>query len=395
MSAVPHLFTPTPATPDLWHYLADATRAGRPVVLYGMGNGADKIIAVCDCYGIPVSDVFASDGFVRGHSFRGKTVLSFTDVCKKYSTDRLIVLLSFASSRPDVLEAIARVAAVAETYAPDVPVCGTELYNAAFTEAHRVAIEAARALFSDDESRRVYDGILQYKLSGRLDTLRATESEPGEAMRTILHADRFRTVADLGAYNGDSIRALRAYAPSLSTVIAMEPDRRNFRKLDKYASTLAESGDALRVLPVQAGAWSHDQTLRFHGSGNRNAGLTDAPATEATIQPLPQTADNPYFGKNESVAVRTLDGVADELLAGQRLDFIKYDVEGAEREALLGSRRLIERDAPSLLVSVYHRSEDLFALPLLVHKLNPAYRLTLRRMAGVPAWDINLYACPS
>ena len=44
------------------------------------------------------------------------------------------------------------------------------------------------------------------------------------------------------------------------------------------------------------------------------------------------------------------------------------------------------------LVSAYHRSADLFRLPLLVRELNPDYRLYLRRMAGVPAWDINLYA---
>ena len=58
----------------------------------------------------------------------------------------------------------------------------------------------------------------------------------------------------------------------------------------------------------------------------------------------------------------------------------------------MGSRHIIERDSPALLVSAYHRSADLFRLPLLVHELNPHYKLYLRRMAGVPAWDINLYA---
>ena len=72
--------------------------------------------------------------------------------------------------------------------------------------------------------------------------------------------------------------------------------------------------------------------------------------------------------------------------------FAKGHVEGAETEALLGSRAIIQRDAPALLVSAYHRSADLFRLPLLVHELNPDYRLYLRRMVGVPAWDINLYA---
>ena len=99
------------------------------------------------------------------------------------------------------------------------------------------------------------------------------------------------------------------------------------------------------------------------------------------------------FGKTAEVPVTSLDAVCGEALAeGTRLDYIQYDVEGAEAEALLGSREIIQRDAPALLVSAYHRSADLFRLPLLVHELNPAYKLYLRRMAGVPAWDINLYA---
>lgn len=377
---------------DLWQTLKTAADSGRPILLYGMGNGADKILTVCEAYGIPVADFFASDGFVRGHSFHGKVVLSFSQACEKYGAENMIVLLSFASSRPEVLETIGRVAKTCEMYIPDVPICGTELFNAEFYETHLDEIAAARSLFADKESRRVYDGIIEYKLTGRMDVLRATESEPAEAYRNILSAERFQTAADLGAYNGDSIRDLRQYAPHLRTVIALEPDRRNFRKLTEYATALGEAGDSLTVHPVQAGAWSHTATLTFHGSGNRNAGLTDAPA-EAKGNILPSTADNPYFGKTAEVPVTALDTVAEDILGGRtHIDYIKYDVEGAETEALLGSRAIIERDAPALLVSVYHRSHDLFRLPLLVHELNPGYKLYLRRMAGVPAWDVNLYA---
>ncbi len=376
---------------DLWQHLKAAHTAGRPIVMYGMGNGADKILAVCTDYGIQIADFFASDGFVRGHTFHGKVVLSYAQMKEKYRLVPPIVLLSFASSRPEVLALIERVATECELYIPDVPVCGTELFDAAFVESHRSSIAAARTLLADEASRFVFDGIIEAKLTGRMDVLRATESNPDEAFHQILHAERFCTALDLGAYNGDTIRELSTYAPALERVVAMEPDRRNFKKLDAYAASLHETQRDLRVLPVSAGAWSEDTTLTFHSSGNRNAGLSDASATTGR-SPLSNTAGNPYFGKSESVTVRTPDGVARELLGDRRVDYIKYDVEGAEREALLGSRALLMCDAPALLVSVYHRSGDLFALPLLVHELNPSYRLYLRRMAGVPAWDINLYA---
>ena len=377
---------------DLWNKLKDEAHKGRPILLYGMGNGADKILTVCEAYGIPVADFFASDGFVRGHSFHGKVVLSFAEAREKYGEENMIVLLSFASSRPEVLETIERVANTCEMYIPDVPVCGTELFNREFYEANLEAITAARSLFADEESRSIYDGIIEYKLTGRMDVLRTTESSPADAYKHILHAEDFHTVADLGAYNGDSIRDLRQYTPHLQTVIAFEPDRRNFRKLGEYATALKEARDTLAIHPVQAGAWSETTTLVFQASGNRNAGIADTPS-EAQGHILPSTAENPYFGKTAEVPVTSLDTVCEEIIPkGTHLDYIKYDVEGAEAEALLGSRRIIERDAPALLVSTYHRSADLFRLPLLVHELNPGYKLYLRRMAGVPAWDINLYA---
>ena len=114
---------------DLWNKLKTEADKGRPVLLYGMGNGADKILTVCEAYGIPVADFFASDGFVRGHSFHGKVVLSFAEAQEKHGKENMIVLLSFASSRPEVLETIQRVADTCETYIPDVPVCGTELFT--------------------------------------------------------------------------------------------------------------------------------------------------------------------------------------------------------------------------------------------------------------------------
>ena len=48
----------------------------RPVLLYGMGNGAELTDAYLRSRGIIPDGVFASDGFVRGQSFMGKRVLS-------------------------------------------------------------------------------------------------------------------------------------------------------------------------------------------------------------------------------------------------------------------------------------------------------------------------------
>ena len=84
-------------TPDLWERLRSDRRA---IVLYGMGNGADKILRVCAEKQIPVRGVFASDEFVRGQSFRGMRVVLWEEIKGEYGSDGTVVLMAFASSRP-------------------------------------------------------------------------------------------------------------------------------------------------------------------------------------------------------------------------------------------------------------------------------------------------------
>ena len=348
---------------DLWDHLASTTKT---VVMYGMGNGADKILAVCKKYGVCVSDFFASDGFVRGHSFHGKTVLSYSDVKTKYGAENIIVLLSFGSSLPDVLELFKTVNSECELYAPDVPVCADALFNYEFFRANRDKINEVYDLLADEESRKIYENVILYKLSGRIDYLFAAESSKDESY-ALLGAKDFSAAADLGAYNGDTARELLRYSPEIKKIYCLEPDKRNFKKLSEFCSSY-EGGT--KLIPVNEAAWCEDTTLSFGGEGNRNSGIFAPTKTAKAVE----------------VSARSLDSV----LCKEAVDYIKYDVEGAEREAIEGSRNAILSRRPALLVSAYHKSEDIFALPLQIHELRPDYKLYYRRYPYVPAWDLNL-----
>ncbi len=355
-------------TVDVWNRMASC---GKPIVLYGMGNGADKILAVMDRYGITCADFFASDGFVRGHSFHGKRVLSYSEVCEKY--EDMLIVISFASSLPDVLSRFYDMAERYETVAPDVPVAGDTLFTAQYFTEHRAQFEAVYDLLADEESRTVYQNIIEYKISGKLSYLQNAVSDKNSVMQNIVHPENMTSYLDLGAYNGDTVRELLAVAPALRDVYAMEPDPRNFRKLSAYA----EEETRARVQVYPYAAWDKYETLAFSIQGSRNS--TVAQNITSGIQ-ISQAKE------------RTAEAASPDTILGDRtIDYIKYDVEGAEARALRGSASLIRRCHPKLLLSLYHRTEDLFALPLLLHEIEPAYRLYLRRFAYVPAWDINLY----
>ena len=74
----------------------------------------------------------------------------------------------------------------------------------------------------------------------------------------------------------------------------------------------------------------------------------------------------------------------------ENVDYIKYDVEGAEHEALVGSDVTISRCRPTLLVSLYHRSRDMFSIVNYLHEKYPFYEMRLRRVRCLPAWEIDL-----
>lgn len=346
---------------DAWHTLKNSNK---PILIYGMGNGADKIISVFDKYGIEYCDVFASDGFVRGHSYRGKRVLSYSEACDKYVDFDIVV--SFGSKLPDVIERIYSLEGRHNVYSLDVPVCDGELFNEEFFDIHQEELLNARECFCDEKSKLIFDDIIRYKLTGKLCYLKSTACKESEA-DNLLNLNDYRTFLDLGAYNGDTIKKYMALCPNLQEIYAFEPDKRNFKKLLKYCEEI----NTPKIYAVNYAAYSSDTELSFSFSGNRNSSAASLGSYQHTTN---------------IIEAKAPDNIV------KKADFIKFDVEGMEADALLGCSRLIGQIQPDMLVSMYHKSEDMYTLPTLVKKLNPNYSLYLRRLPYIPAWDLNLYA---
>ena len=112
---------------DLWNYLKTVNK---PIVLYGTGNGADKIVDRLEKDGISLSGVFSSDGFKKGKLFKGLMVSSYEELYEILGD--MIILVGFGSSRPEVLENIKALIQKHELYVPDVPVYGNEIFDIDF-----------------------------------------------------------------------------------------------------------------------------------------------------------------------------------------------------------------------------------------------------------------------
>lgn len=347
---------------SLWVKLQKETR---PIFLYGTGNGADKILDVCSRFSIPVEGVFASSDFVRNRTFRDMPVQSIANIREKYGDD-IVVLLAFGTTLLSVAENIKAIAKYHTLYIPEVPLYGTDLFTYEYYLQHLDEIESAWELFADEESKKVYEDMIGFRLSGEPKLLANAESM-ALSYEKILGGKTYRCAIDCGAYKGDSTEMMaRVLKPE--KIIAVEPDPKTFLKLSAYAENETDSA----VKAVNAAVGKECGTVEFMSSASRGSGK----------EGISKSA------KCREVALLTVD----EIAKGEPVDLLKLDVEGDEADAIDGAMETIKSCTPSMAISVYHRTEDIFSLTKRVKELLPDHSLYLRREECIPAWDITLFA---
>jgi FkbM family methyltransferase len=252
---------------------------------------------------------------------------------------------------------------------PDVflPRAGLELPQK--ISAQSAKVREAFGLWGDDASRKEYLGQIAWRST--LDRGMLPPHSPVE--ETYFPPDLFNfapdeVFVDCGAFDGDSIRAfLQRSGGKFKMAVGLEPDPKNRARFEKWRSDLPPAqARKIEVRPVAAG--ERREILTFDSTGTAASALGSG-RIEVECVPLDQ-----IFGD----LVPT---------------FIKMDIEGAEPFALRGAVNIIQKHQPILAICLYHAQEHLWDIPLLIHSLNPNYRLFLRRYSD-ECWEQVLYAIP-
>lgn len=329
----------------------------KPLVLYGMGLGAEKIMSELEQRGMRADDIFASDEFVRGHSFKGYKVLRYSEVCEKYKDFN--VVLCFASHIDEVIDRIAEIDSEHTVFAPDVPVAGGGLFTREYITENEEKFDRAYSLLADEESKRVYKDILNFKVSGKIKYLLSSFCDKSKVYSDILNLNENEEIIDLGAYDGDTIREFTAATGGkYKHITALEPDKKSYKKLLKNTDGMKN------ISTLNMGVWSKRDTLIFDAEAGRNSKLS---------------------AEGVSVEVTDIDSL------NIAPTFIKADIEGSEMKALEGAEKTIKKYLPKLYICAYHRNEDLFALPLKIKELSEKYKIYFRHSKYIPAWESNFY----
>lgn len=175
-------------------------------------------------------------------------------------------------------------------------------------------------------------------------------------------AVRGRTVIDAGANLG--VFSLYALALGARKVLSFEPVPQTFAML-KANLALNRAAARVKAANIALGRAKGRATLFYNTRGEGSA----------TIAPGGVNAGIAY-------AERRLAPVAplDALVCG-RAGFIKLDVEGAERDVLLGAAGLIKKYKPALSFAAYHRPGDRRDLPRALAGIRGDYRVTFNSFA--------------
>lgn len=144
---------------------------------------------------------------------------------------------------------------------------------------------------------------------------------------------------------------------------AFEPDSMSYKKCKNMLKNMPDADIQL----YNARLWSEDTLLYFTEAGNAASRIS----TEQT-----------------GTSIKTV--ALDNCISGP-VTFIKMDIEGAELEALKGSREILKMYKPRLAISLYHKKEDLMEIPAYIKELVPQYKLYIRHYSNASVETV-LYA---
>ncbi len=158
-------------------------------------------------------------------------------------------------------------------------------------------------------------------------------------------------VIDAGAWFGD----FSAYAASKKAkCYAFEPIKRIHHVLLNTAQINNTTTD-IYIDAICQGLSDKKGRLKFEDASGSSKAVGEAAETDET-----------------GIEVTTIDDFVREHNLS-RVDFIKADIEGAERDMLRGAKETLKRFAPKLAICTYHLPDDPQVLEQIIKEANPDY----------------------
>jgi len=207
---------------------------------------------------------------------------------------------------------------------------------------------------ADKKSKEVFEDVINFKTTLDLRFMKDYSNDiNAQYFEDGLYEMPLKPVlVDGGGYTGDTTMIFIDKVKNFNKVYLFEPMVENMQiaknNLEKYAN----------IEFINAGISNFNGDVFFNGNDASSA-ISESGSSK--------------------IKVCSLDSIIK-----QKVDFIKFDIEGAEQDGVEGAKELITDSKPILAICIYHKAEDWHKIPKKVLDIYSDYKIYIRHyMEGV------------
>ena len=342
-------------------------KEGRPIIIFGAGAYGQVVYCILRHKGV-IENVKAfcdNDRQKHGSSIYGIEVLDYETAKRDYSNCIFIIASIYHTEIEDQLKGLCETSFYTiypqqVEYSKDWYELMYEIRSNAVDNWNNINnteficnMNKLEELLADQESKDVLKNIVNFRNTGDYSYIENIYNpyvlQYFDNSIIELRDDEF--FIDLGAWEGDTIcNFIKASNNKYKRIVSFEPGEQQFKALNQ----MIRNKNLINIDTYKIGAWSETGYLFFEEDGGGSSRIYDKGATKIKVDAM------------------------DNMFLDEPVSFIKMDVEGAEEQALLGAKNIIQKYKPKLAICVYHKPEDIVGLPLLIKEILPEYKIYLR-----------------
>lgn len=348
------------------------------VIIYGAGNCGREVFSIMNKLKVPVH-CFLDKNTTQGNQLSGVPVFQpGNESVPQNEKNRIVIIVAIFNEHTEIPPIIKklktlgyrRIISFLELHRNFPKILGTKywLTEMSFYKSYKSHIFETFNLWSDKISQQLYTSILKFRFTGNYNILPKPDIKSQYFPPDLPKWKTPMRLIDCGACVGNTLATISKMSFPIEAIVAFEPDHKNFTKLTQFISSKKKAlAKYIGLWPC--GVYSQTKSLSFTSNGSTSSHLSSN-------------------GKERIQCVSL-----EEALPWFRPTLIKMDIEGAEYEALLGAKNMICKTKPRLAISIYHKPEHLWKIPMLIQGWSCGYKLYLRSH-GFNGFDVVMYAIP-
>ena len=364
--------------------------SNKSILLFGSGELGRRTSAGLKKIGIEILGYADNNKKLWGTEVEGIKVFSPEDAIAKFP-DAVIVLTIWSAHIGHPLDAvraqlneIQKVTVISFFYLywkyPDtfLPYWRCDLPHKTLEQFELVS--AAFSLWSDEASQKEYLGQINWRITGDSSKLTVPVKFDQYFPDDIFTVNSSEVFVDIGAFDGDTLKVfLKKSNNKFLHYYAYEPDPFGYNKLKEFVPTLPdEINEKMTIEPIGIGCRTEEIMI-------------ETPGVYFKVLYPEETAAQ--ASNNEKGYVPVASKSIDELQFDHIPTYIKMDVEGFEPNIIFGAQRFIKEHQPIIAISIYHKFDHIWRLPLAVHAICKEYDFYLRPHFHA-GWELICYAVP-